>query len=190
MVAEDELLARAQAGEEEAFTGLVGLYEQRLRAYARAMIHHDQDAEDLTQEALIRIYRALPYFQRQASFATWAFRILARLCLDHLRQGKRRPRCEAWPEPGDEGRLPLSSAPDPEAAALRSEFRARVRAALAGLPDEQRTVVVLHDVCSFKYREIADIARCSIGTVKSRLFTARTRLREMLDPGRPDGRDI
>ena len=177
MVAESELLERAQAGEEGAFADLVRPYEHRLRALARGMVHNEQDAEDLTQEALLRIYRALPYFQRQASFSTWACRILTHVCLDHLRQRRRRPRAEPFME--EERQEPPEPGPGPEETALRVELRANLRAALAALPIEQRTVLVLHDVCSFKYREIAAISGCSVGTVKSRLFTARLRLRQL-----------
>lgn len=187
MAVEIDLLARAQAGEEEAFASLVRRYEGRLRAYARGMVRHDQDAEDLTQEALIRIYRSLPYFQRQSSFSTWAYRILNHLCLDHLRRTRREPHreisqadAEAQPELPD-------AAPGPEDLILRSELREYLRSLLDKLPVEQRAVVVLHDVCSLKYREIAEINRCSIGTVKSRLFTARMRLREMMGIGGTKG---
>lgn len=180
MVAEEILLARAQAGEEAAFSDLVHRYAGKMRAYARAMLRNDQDAEDLTQEALLRIYRALPLFQRQASFSTWAFRILNRLCLDHLRQARRRPPGRILPEETDEEYFWPDDGPGPEEMALRAELRAHLRAALAVLPTEQRMVVVLHDVCSFKYREIASIAKCSEGTVKSRLFAARMKLRQIL----------
>lgn len=179
MVAESDLLERAQAGEEAAFADLVRLYEYRLRAYARGVVRNDQDAEDLTQEAFLRIYRALPLFQRQSSFSTWAFRILMHLCLDHLRQARRPAREILTPEQEDRYPVPDGS-PGPEEMVLRSELRSHLRDVLAMLPVEQRTVVVLHDVCAFKYREIAAIARCSVGTVKSRLFTARTKLRQSI----------
>ncbi len=180
MAAEEELLERAQSGEEAAFADLVRLYEDRLRAYARNMIRHEQDAEDLTQEALLRVYRALPYFHRQASFATWVFRIQTHLCLDYLRQCRRRPSCGSLAADQDEIQTLPASSPGPEELALRFELRGHLRDALAKLPYEQRVVVILHDVCSFKYREIAAIARCSEGTVKSRLFVARSKLRQLL----------
>jgi RNA polymerase sigma-70 factor (ECF subfamily) len=182
MAAESELLERAQAGEETAFADLVRLYERRLHAYARAMVRHEQDAEDLTQEAMLRIHRALPLFQRQASFETWAFRIVHHLCLDHLRQRRRRPRADYPPFETEEEYIPPSPDPNPEELFLRSESHSHLRAALAQLPSEQRAVIVLHDVCAFKYREIAVIAKCSVGTVKSRLFTARVKLRRLLTP--------
>lgn len=180
MVAESDLVERARAGEEKAFVELVRAHEIRLRAYARSMVRNEQDAEDLTQEALFKIYRALPFFQGQSSFATWAFRILNHLCLDHLRQQRRRPRCDEY-RIGieEEPELPAPN-PGPEEKCLQEELRAYLRDALERLPAEQRAVVVLHDVCSFKYREIAGICRCSVGTVKSRLFTARTRLRDLI----------
>ncbi|MGE5551289.1 MAG: RNA polymerase sigma factor [Bacteroidota bacterium] len=180
MAAEEQLLERAQTGEEAAFTDLVRLYERRLRAYARAMVHNDEDADDLTQEALLRIFRALPLFQRQSSFSTWAFRILTRVCLDHLRQCRRRPQGGTPPSDQEDLFILPDKGPGPEELLLQAELRASLRAALAQLPVEQRLVVVLHDVCAFKYREIATIAKCSEGTVKSRLFTARARLRQLL----------
>jgi len=79
----------------------------------------------------------------------------------------------------EERQEPPEPGPGPEETALRVELRANLRDALAALPIEQRTVLVLHDVCSFKYREIAAISGCSVGTVKSRLFTARLRLRQL-----------
>lgn len=180
MVAEEILLARAQAGEESAFQDLVDRYERKMRAYARSMLRNEQDAEDLTQEALLRIYRALPLFQQQASFSTWAFRILHRLCLDYLRQTRRRPPGGVLSaENGDDYPWP-DGGPGPEELVLRAELRTHLRRALAALPLEQRVVAVLHDVCSFKYREIAAIAKCSEGTVKSRLFAARMKLRQTL----------
>ena len=182
MVPEDELVARAQAGEEEAFAELVRRYEDRLRAYARMVVRDETEAEDLTQEALVRLYRALPFFRRHASFSTWAFRVMNHLCLDHLRRKKRRPEGETpFPE-GEEPEEPPDRRAGPEEMALRTELRARLLAALATLSSEQRAVVVLHDVYGFKYEEIAAIARCSTGTVKSRLFAARNRLRLLLRP--------
>jgi RNA polymerase sigma-70 factor (ECF subfamily) len=181
MVAEEELLDRARAGEEAAFTDLVRLYEQRMRAYARAMVRHDQDAEDLTQEALLRVYRALPLFQRQASFSTWIFRILNHLCLDHLRQRKRRPVAGELTREIEDGYSLSAHHPGPEDIHMQSELHAYLREALSRLPVEQRVVLVLHDVCAFKYREIGVITKCSVGTVKSRLFTARAKLRQIID---------
>lgn len=195
-------IARAKAGDAEAFASLVHAWQDRVFATIYRMVNRREDAEDLCQEAFVRAYHALPHFEERASFGTWIFRIAVNLSLSHRRDLKRHP-IEALPAgaPGDNGHDPQVEIADPRAArpeeaTMADERRRAVHAAIQALDPESRAVVVLRDLQDQSYEEIAEELGVPVGTVRSRLHRARMELKERLkgivsettEPGPPRAR--
>jgi RNA polymerase sigma-70 factor, ECF subfamily len=172
---EHQLILRLKAGDREAFETLLDLYEEKVYDVARRMVGA-QDAEDVAQEALIEICRSVCGFGGRSKLGTWAYRVAMNVCLQHLR--KRRPDNAAIE---DDFLEPQSDpADDPAEEAVRREVAGRVDEAIEMLPDLHRSVVILHELRGMTYRECADALGCPVGTVKSRLSNAFSRMREML----------
>jgi RNA polymerase sigma-70 factor (ECF subfamily) len=177
------LIAAAQAGDRDALDTLLRRHYDRLYALCRRLAGNDADALDATQEALIAIVRGLPRFDGRARFATWAYRVATNACLDELRRRKRRPQLGLSDD--DIGERPGRSAPIADSVADRLD----VDAALAQLTPEYRAAVVLRDLCTLDYAEIADVLEIPIGTVRSRIARGRAQLADLLsgnpEPGPP-----
>jgi RNA polymerase sigma-70 factor (ECF subfamily) len=178
---EQRLITGAQHGDIQAFNQLVEQYERLVFAVAYRLLHDYQHAEDVTQESFIRAYSSLHHYNG-GSFRAWLTRIATNRCYDLLRGFQRRPAQSLdAKEVEEEPQWSVEPLPDsPERSALTSALGQRLERALDLLPEEQRLVVLLYDVHGYDYEEIAEIASISLGTVKSRLSRARSRLREML----------
>lgn len=169
-----ELIRGAQAGEEECFAALVQRYEKRAWRVARNMVPSDEDAQDLVQEAFLRVFRSLERFDFQHEFATWLYRIVTNLAIDHLR--KRRPAVSTTGLPEeDEGELDL---PDPreERPSDRieaSETAEEVQECLKSLAPHFQSVLVLRELEGLPCTEIADIVGATHVTVRWRLHRGR-----------------
>jgi RNA polymerase sigma-70 factor (ECF subfamily) len=173
-----ELVASARAGDPDAFATLVGRYEKRIVRLVRGMVP-ESDAEDVTQEAFLKAYRKLDGFDSRSQFYTWLYRIAANTAMD-WRKKERHRRHAPLPE-GPEGEdATLSPGAGPEVAARRRELASRIDAAIAALPDRYHEILVLREVEGLSYEEISARLGMSKGTVESRLFRARERLREKL----------
>jgi RNA polymerase sigma-70 factor (ECF subfamily) len=173
------LVAEATAGSREAFDELVARYRVRIYTLVRIQTGGDADAEDLVQETFVRAYRAIGRFRGDSAFRTWLYRIAVNVIKSHA---VRRGRTAIAPagERGDGQTLErLPSAENLEEDVARRELIDR---ALATLPEDMRVVIVLRDVQGLDYREIADVTGLPLGTVESRLFRARQRLRPLLEP--------
>lgn len=173
---EDALLARARAGDREAFSALAAAHREAVYRAAWWILKDQDDALDATQEALLRAFRFLPRFDGRASFRTWARRIATNVALD--RQARRkRDRADALPEED------LVGDPREEAVGAdleREERRRLVREAIETLPPAQKAAVVLRDVEGLSYEEIASELKIPRGTVMSRLFYGRATLKKKL----------
>lgn len=172
------LVDRARRGDGEAFGELVLKYQHRIVNFARALVAETADAEDVAQEAFLRAYRALGQFRGQSTFKTWLYQIAANTARTHA--GRRRARREQQPDAAaDSGQdwASVESAGSVESSVID---RDRIDRALATLPIELRETIVLRDVEGLEYREIAVALDIPIGTVESRIFRARQRLRELL----------
>ena len=176
-------LERARAGDNGAFEALVLRYQARIVNYASAMVHDAGAAEDVAQETFVRAWRGLGRFRGESTFKTWLYRIATNVARTHLDRRGRRARIadrslDDEAEPLQAGDVP-SPAPDAETALVRREAIDR---ALSELPDELRQALVLRDVEGLDYKEIAGVTGAPIGTVESRIFRARRRLRTLLRP--------
>jgi len=176
----DELVERAQAGEARAFEALVEAQLPRIRRYARAFAAAEHDADDLAQEALVRVYRSLRSFRWQSAFSTWLFAVVRSAFLD-ASKGRAATR-RALEEPLRDHHGEHSGGQRPDEALDAEEERRRVWAALREVPPEFRSAVVLFDIEGLSYDEVAAIEAVAVGTVKSRLHRGRAHLRRLLGP--------
>ncbi len=164
------LVRRYLAGQRDAATGLVDRYQQRLFNVALRMLGNVQDAEDVTQTVFLNAFLKLRTYDPSYRFFSWIYRMTVNESLNTLKRRKHTVMLD------DEPRIPAPGA-EPGGA---TEAQDRVGRALMGLKPDDRAVVVLKHFVSFSYEEIADVLEIPVKTVKSRLFTARERLRHTL----------
>jgi RNA polymerase sigma-70 factor (ECF subfamily) len=191
-LSDTSLIERCQRNDVAAFNEIVGRYKNKIYNYVYRMVGNSEDADDLTQEVFVKMYLALDTFRNHSSLSTWLYRIAGNLCIDSHRKRSRRETgfggtISSLDEPiggdgNDDG--PSRDIPDntfePAKVVARYEMDAHIQIALAKLPEKMRTVVILHDIEGLQYEEIAEVVSCPLGTVKSRLFNARTALRQHL----------
>lgn len=181
-VGERELILRAQAGESAAFGLLVERYMRRAYFAALGLVGSHEDALDLSQEAFVRAYRARQRLDPDLPFYAWLYQILRRLCFNFIRDRRtRRNRLEQARTWLVEQVGRRAAANSPERSAIRAEIRGRVQAAIERLADREREVLVLKEFEGLRYREIAELLGIPIGTVMSRLYTARRHLADALE---------
>ena len=175
------LIRQAQNGDVSAYNRLVLQYQSLVYNVVYRIIGEPQGAEDMTQEAFISAYQALNRF-RGGNFKAWLLRIATNACYDELRRYKRRPQSslDELTEENDSFAFLRSPEEGPEAQQQRLEMMRAIEHCLGDLPEDQRITAVLRDVEGYDYNEIADITASSLGTVKSRLSRARTKLRDCL----------
>lgn len=183
----EDLVERAKAGDRPAFGQLVEVYQDKIYGYASRMLGDPDEAEDVAQETFVRAYRSLPHFRGAASFHTWLYRIASNLAIDVARRNRRQSTGNfSLDEPleseeGDYEREIADETGGPEQLTQRREMQELVRQAVAELPEKLRAVVVLYELQGESYEDIAEILGCPLGTVKSRLFNARSQLKDMLE---------
>lgn len=181
---EQLLLMRAKAGDVAAFEELTEAYQKKIFNLAYRMVGNYDDAGDMAQEALIRIFRSIGSFKEQSSFSTWVFRITTNVCLDEIRKRKNKKAFsldeEIHTEDGEMQRQIISDDPLPDEIAEREELRSIVNKAINSLPEEQKIIITLRDIQSLSYEEIANVLSCPVGTVKSRINRARQALKNIL----------
>ena len=183
----EDLVERAKAGDRPAFGQLVEVYQDKIYGYVSRMLGDPDEAEDVAQETFVRAYRSLPHFRGAASFHTWLYRIASNLAIDIARRNRRQSTGDfSLDEPleseeGDYEREIADESGSPEQLTQRREMQELVRQAVAELPEKLRAVVVLYELQGESYEDIAEILGCPLGTVKSRLFNARSQLKDMLE---------
>ncbi len=185
MHADFALVQRAKAQDRAAFNEIVLRYKSKVYNYIYRQVESAADAEDLTQETFVRAYLSINSFQSRASLNTWLFRIATNLCIDQGRKEKR-SRSLLAPRSSDEDNYVEQEVPDssfdPQELALNTELGTKLDAALRSLPEKLRTVILLYDIEGLSYEEISAILDCPLGTIKSRIFNARSAMRDKLAP--------
>lgn len=183
---DEDLVARAQAGDLDAFDLLVTRYRGKIFAMIYHLVQNEADAWDLAQDAFVKAWRALPGFKGKSRFYTWLYRISHNVAYDWLRKkanvADTREFDEAYagdPVAVDAPTVPKAASPPDQAAEL-ADLRREIEAALAKLSPEHRETILLREIEGLKYEEIAERMGCSTGTVMSRLFYARRNLQDFL----------
>ena len=183
-----QLVEKVQAGDKRAFDLLVLKYQAKIQALVARYVQDSHEVQDVTQEAFIKAYRALPRFRGDAAFYTWLYRIAINTAKNHLVSRSRRP-------PGSDVEVEdaeyyeaggaLRDQENPENQLFRAELEKVVNTAIKELPDDLRAAVTLREFDGLSYEDIADIMDCPVGTVRSRIFRAReaidTRVQAQLD---------
>jgi RNA polymerase sigma-70 factor, ECF subfamily len=173
------LVVRARAGEAEAFEAIVRSYQRRVYGVALRMTRRHEMADDITQETFLRAYSHLDRFELGRPLAPWLIRIAVNLSLNHL-SGKTKREQQFGVGDGPTAEPPADRDADPLTGLLSKEFQRALDRAVQKLPAEQKAVFVLKVHEEMRYEEIAEALDISIGTVMSRLFRARQKLKEML----------
>jgi RNA polymerase sigma-70 factor, ECF subfamily len=178
---DEELVARSVGGDTESFNQLILRWERPIYALAYRVIGREEDARDVCQETFLRAFRALRGFKGQAKFSSWLYRIALNLCRDWIRRERRAPLAQA-PEGVD--LLDLAAEREPsesiETLVARREMSRAVAKAMALLPEEQRTAIILKEYHGLTFQEIADLLDCPLSTVKTRLYQGLSVLRRAL----------
>ena len=181
-----QLVERAQRGDKHAFELLVHKYQRKLGRLLARFIRDPAEVEDVTQEAFIKAYRALPAFRGDSAFYTWLYRIGINTAKNYLMAlGRRAPtstEVEAEEAEGLEDGEQLRDINTPESVLLSAEIARTVNATIEELPEELRTAIQLREIEGMSYEDIARIMECPIGTVRSRIFRAREAIAERLTP--------
>ena len=188
--ADADVVQRAQAGDHAAFRVLVERYQGRAYRLALRVLRDEDQAQDVVQDAFLKVYGSLDRFEGRSSFYTWLYRIVMNACLDRKRRDRSDREVE-WDEETASGSLADPSGADPvqsgpEVEVERSELRGFVTRAIEALPDDARRAIQLREIDGLSYKEIAEALGIPKGTVMSRLYYARRRLQEAL---RADGVD-
>lgn len=173
---DQRLVERVQQGDKRAFDVLVLKYQHKILKLIMRYVRNPADALDVSQEAFIKAYRALPNFRGDSAFYTWLYRIAINTAKNHLVVMKRRPLdfdVDLQDPESYEVNARLQDTDTPDAIAQREELRETVEAAIEALPEELRVAIVLREIEGMSYEEIASAMECPVGTVRSRIFRAR-----------------
>ncbi|WP_128896492.1 RNA polymerase sigma factor [Longirhabdus pacifica] len=170
---EPQLIKAAQAGDNEALVQVLRDIESHVYRTAYYLLGNEQDALDISQEALIRIYKKITSYEEKAQFKTWVQRIVTNICIDHFRKKKTTVSM-------DEHDIVIPTENNVEKELMQDIVTNDVQEAISRLPDTYRTVIVLRYIQDFSYDEIANALDMPLNTVKSYLFRARTKLQTLL----------
>ncbi len=183
---DQQLVERVQRGDKHAFDLLVSKYQRRLGRLISRFVRDPAEAEDVTQDAFIKAYRALPGFRGDSAFYTWLYRIGINTAKNYLLANKRRaptstPFDAEEAESFEDGGL-LHEMNTPENELMSKQVVDVVQASLQQLPEDLRSALTLREIEGLSYEEIASVMNCPIGTVRSRIFRAREAVAENLRP--------
>lgn len=182
-----QLMLRVKRGDRQAFAGLVEKYKQPVMNLIVRMIQDETEAEDVVQQVFIQVYKFAPRYEASAKFVTWLFTIARNLCLNEIRRRSRHPTdsLEAPARVGDESRMPQHEdhgATSPPEALMRHELERKIEDALAELPENQRTAILLCRQGEMSYEDIAEVIDCSLSATKSLIHRGRETLKSRLKP--------
>lgn len=183
--ADQELVERVQRGDKRAFDLLVLKYQQKVANLVSRYIRDPSETLDVTQEAFIKAYRALPSFRGDSAFYTWLYRIAINTAKNYLvAQGRRPPGSDVDAETAEQldAGARLKEYATPENHLLEQELAETVRQAIDELPEDLRTAITLRELEGLSYEEIAKAMDCPVGTVRSRIFRARAAIDSKIAP--------
>jgi len=178
------LVRRCLAGDEKAYRELVELYQGQVYSVVLRMVRRREDAEDLTQETFVRMFRALDRYDPQRPFAAWLFTIASRLAIDHIRRRKVQPVSLTQREAGSDEEYDIEvpdPGPTPDEVTSRTEEERRTEELIRSLPPHYRIVVMLRHQRDMAYEEIAEALHLPLGTVKARIHRAREILKGRIE---------
>ena len=173
---DQQLVEKVQAGDKRAFDLLVIKYQPRILGLVSRYVNDSHEVQDVTQEAFIKAYRALPRFRGDSAFYTWLYRIAINTAKNHLvARGRRPPGTDIEIEDAEhfENGGALRDMENPENNLFSRELAEVVKNAISDLPDDLRTAVTLREFDGLSYEDIAEVMDCPVGTVRSRIFRAR-----------------
>jgi RNA polymerase sigma-70 factor (ECF subfamily) len=186
MPADSELIVQAQRGNMNAFEELVQRYDKRVFTIAAGYVRSADDAKDIYQEVFLRVYKGLPKFELRSEFSTWLYRITTNVCLSHRSNGKRHAHTSLDELSGEEDGQPhalkdtIACGDETDQHTHDAEISARVQRAMNALSPKQRMVFTLKHYEGYKLKEIAEMLKCTEGTIKKYLFEATARMRVQL----------
>ena len=187
MIEDFDLVERFKRGDQSAFDELTKKHYQRVCNILFHTLGASPNIDDLAQEVFIKAYYALRRYRGESALSTWLYRITVNVALDELRREKRK-RLFSFTRSGEDGLSEselagsVAGGEGSDVAAERGELYEILRRGLKRIPEKHRLVFVLREIEGYSYSEIADMVSCSVGTVKSRLFHARLKLRRYLEP--------
>jgi RNA polymerase sigma-70 factor (ECF subfamily) len=173
------LIKRAQDGDIDAFEDLIRAYEKKIYSIAYNMMNSREDAQDVTQETVLKIFRSLSMFNGKSTFSAWIYKVTTNTCLDELR--KRKHTLLSIEKMSEDGVQFRDDAYTSEELLTQKLLGQRISAEIDTLSPDYKLMIVLRDVQGMSYQQIAEITGISIGTVKSRINRARRQLREKLE---------
>ena len=176
-----ELITRAQEGDSQAFAALFELHKPRIYAICLRMTNNMAEAEDLTQDAFIHVFRKLSTFRGESAFSTWLYRIAVNTVLMHFRKKSNRQVSLDQPASND-STMPKREYGKMDDRLVGSVDRLALARAINELPPGYRTIFLMHEVQGYEHQEIAKLLHCSIGNSKSQLHKAKLRMRRLLSP--------
>ena len=183
---DQQLVERAQRGDKRAFELLALKYQRKLGRLLSRFVRDPAEVEDVTQEAFIKAYRALPSFRGDSAFYTWLYRIGINTAKNYLvALGRRAPTTTGFDNEEAEGfedAEQLRDSNTPESELEGKEIAATVNRAMDALPADLRTAITLREIEGLSYEEIANVMNCPVGTVRSRIFRARDAIAAELRP--------
>ncbi|NLY12133.1 MAG: RNA polymerase sigma factor RpoE [Gammaproteobacteria bacterium] len=182
---DQQLVKRVQGGDKRAFDLLVLKYQHRILGLVVRFVHDPSEAQDVTQEAFIKAYRALANFRGDSAFYTWLYRIAINTAKNYLVSRNRRPPSSDV-DSGDaefyDGDHALKDMASPERLMLRDEIDQTVQQSIKQLPEDLRCALTLREFEGLSYEDIATVMQCPVGTVRSRIFRAREAVDKALRP--------
>jgi RNA polymerase sigma-70 factor, ECF subfamily len=182
---DQQLVQRVQKGDKSAFDLLVLKYQHRVLKLVSRFVNDAAEAQDVAQDAFLKAYRALPSFRGDSAFYTWLYRIAINTAKNTLVSNRRRPvdfDLDLQDPEQYERHARLKDVDTPEGVLLTEEIREVVEHAMAQLPEDLRTAIVLREIEGLSYEEIAEAMDCPVGTVRSRIFRAREAIDKRLQP--------
>ncbi|MDG1469123.1 MAG: RNA polymerase sigma factor RpoE [Glaciecola sp.] len=182
---DQQLVDKVKEGDKKAFNLLVLKYQNRVTNIVARYVKNSGDVADVTQEAFIKAYRALPNFRGDSAFYTWLYRIAVNSAKNYLVSQSRKPRAsdvDAQEAEFYEGAGALHELASPESKLLTKEIETMLLRAIDRLPDELRVAITLREMEGMSYEEISEIMSCPVGTVRSRIFRAREAIDAVIAP--------